>query len=235
MVYSLHGLGFHVFDASTGEETAVVEVGEKVKELRITPFNQIVLLPASRKGLYLFDLYTRTFIKKIPGYETYFGLQRLQLTQDGSKAISYNDSEIPVTNLQTSEIQRTTKRPFLGNRVNIFTGDANYVITVSLDKILRIYKYYSEQMQIATRPDCLEEEKISGVYPGVDGRHIVTTTVGPEGQTLSAWDVTSSNVVLRLRFSAIGVNEIRMLNTATAFAKVYIEERKEFFFPIFRP
>ena len=46
VVYSLHGLGFHVFDASTGEETAVVEVGEKVKELRITPFNQIVLLPA---------------------------------------------------------------------------------------------------------------------------------------------------------------------------------------------
>lgn len=31
MVYSLHGLGFHVFDASTGEETAVVEVGEKVR------------------------------------------------------------------------------------------------------------------------------------------------------------------------------------------------------------
>ena len=46
MVYSLHGLGFHVFDASNGQETAVVEVGEKVKELRITPFNQIVLLPA---------------------------------------------------------------------------------------------------------------------------------------------------------------------------------------------
>ena len=46
VVYSLHGLGFHVFDALNGEETAVVEVGEKVKELRITPFNQIVLLPA---------------------------------------------------------------------------------------------------------------------------------------------------------------------------------------------
>lgn len=88
-------------------------------------------------------------------------------------------------------------------------------------------------MQIATRPDCLEEEKISGVYPGVDGRHIVTTTVGPEGQTLSVWDVTSSNVVRRLQFSAIGVNEIRMLNTTTAFAKVYIEERKEFFFGVF--
>ena len=107
VVYSLHGLGFHVFDALNGEETAVVEVGEKVKELRITPFNQIVLLPASRKGLYLFDLYSRSFIKKIPGYETYFGLQRLQLTQDGTKAISYNDFEIPVTNLQTSEIQGT--------------------------------------------------------------------------------------------------------------------------------
>ena len=84
-------------------------------------------------------------------------------------------------------------------------------------------------MQIATRPDCLDEEKISGVYPCVDGRHIVTTTVGPEGQTLSVWDVTSSNVVRRLRFSAIGVNEIRILNTTT-FAKVYIVERKEFFF-----
>ena len=116
MVYSLHGLGFHVFDALNGEETAVVEVGEKVKELRITPFNQIVLLPASRKGLYLFDLYTRSFIKKIPGYETYFGLQRLQLTQEGTKAISYNDFEIPAPNLQTSEIQGTPKRPFLGNR-----------------------------------------------------------------------------------------------------------------------
>lgn len=236
VVYSLHGLGFHVFDASNGQETAVVEVGEKVKELRITPFNQIVLLPASRKGLYLFNLYTRSFIKKIPGYETYFGLQRLQLTQDGTKAISYNDLEIPVTNLQTSDIQRTPKRPFLRNRVNcanIFTGDANYVITVCLDKILRIYKYYPEQMQIATRPDCLDEEKISGVYPCLDGRHIVTTTVGPEGQTLSVWDVTSSNVVRRLRFSAIGVYEIRMLNTTTAFANVYIEERKEFSFGFF--
>ena len=79
-------------------------------------------------------------------------------------------------------------------------------------------------MQIATRPDCSEEEKISGVYPGVDGRHIVTTTVGPEGQTLSVWDVTSSNVVRHLQFSAIGVNEIRMLNTTTAFAKVYISD-----------
>jgi len=168
VVYSLHCLGSPVFDVSTGEEKAVVEVGEKFKELsRITPLNQIVLLPASRKGLYLFDLYTRSFIKKIPGYEIYFGLQRLQLTQDGPKAISNNDSEILVTNLQTSEIQRTPKRPFLGNRVdraNFFTGDANYVITVCLDKILRIYKYHQEQMQIATRTDCLEEEKISGVY-----------------------------------------------------------------------
>lgn len=67
----------------------------------------------------------------------------------------------------------------------------------------------------------------------MDGRHIVTTTVGPEGQTLSVWDVTSSNVVRRLRFSAIGVYEIRMLNTTTAFAKVYIEESKEFFFGFF--
>ena len=57
VVYSLHGLGFHVFDASTGEETAVVEVGEKVKELRITPFNQIVLLPAQRKAS-IFSIYT---------------------------------------------------------------------------------------------------------------------------------------------------------------------------------
>ena len=75
-----------------------------------------------------------------------------------------------------------------------------------------------------TRLFILDEEKISGVYPGVDGRHIVTTTVGPEGQTLSVWDVTSSNVVRRLQFSAIGANEIRMLNTTTAFAKVYISD-----------
>ena len=55
VVYSLHGLGFHVFDALNGEETAVVEVGEKVKELRITPFNQIVSL---RERAFIFSIYT---------------------------------------------------------------------------------------------------------------------------------------------------------------------------------
>lgn len=233
VIYSLHGQGFHVVDVSTGEEIAVIEVGEKVKELRISALNQIVVLPASRKGIYLYDLETSDLIKNIPEYEAYFGLQRLQLTQDGTKAISYNDSAIIVTNMQSGEVHKTPKSSLLGSRVdcaNIFTRDAMYVLAVCFDKIIRIYKFQFGQVENRKENDHFENEKISGVYPGVDGRHLVTTSMGLEGQTLSVWDVKSSNVVRRIRCSNIGVNEVRMLNSTQAFAKIYIEERKEFVF-----
>ena len=230
LVYSLHGQGFHVLDVSTCEELAVIEVGEKVKEIRISALNQIVVLPASRKSVYLYDLNTRVFLKNIPEYEAYFGLHRLQLTQDGTKAISYNDSVVLVTNLQSGEVHKTPKSSLLGSRVdctNLFTRDGRQVLAVCFDKILRIYKYPPTE---ENHREEFVNEKISGVYPGVDGRHLVTTSMGPEGQTLSVWDVPSSNIVRRLRCSNIGVNEVRMLNSTQAVAKIYIEERKEFAF-----
>ena len=233
VTYSVYGQGIHILDVSTGEEVALVEVDEKVKEIKISSLNQIVVLPASRKGVYLYDLDTRVLIKRIADYEAYFGLQRLQLTQDGSKAISYNDTEIIVTNLQSGEVQKTPKSPLLGSRVdcaNIFTRDARHVLAVCFDKILRIYKYHPDQIENSEESDHYTNETISGVYPGVDDRHLVTTSMSPEGQTLSVWDISSSSVVRRLRCSNMGVNEVRMLNATQAFAKIYIEERKEFAF-----
>lgn len=232
LVYSLHGQGLHVLDVLTCEELAIVDVGEKVKEVRISALNQIVVLPASRKSVYLYDLNTRVLVKNIPEYEAYFGLHRLQLTQDGTKAISYNESFVLVTNLQSGEVQKTPKSSLLGSRVdcaNLFTRDGRQVLAVCFDKILRIYKYPPTE-ESCTKSDFFVNEKISGVYPGVDGRHLVTTSMGSDGQTLSIWDVPSSKVVRHLRCANIGVNEVRMLNSTQAVAKIYIEERKEFAF-----
>ena len=171
-------------------------------------------------------------IKDIPEYEAYFGLHRLQLTQDGTKAISYNDSVVLITNFQSGEVHKTPKSTLLGSRVdcaNLFTRDGRQVLAVCFDKILRIYKYPPTEENYRERDHFLND-KISGVYPGVDGRHLVTTSMGPGGQTLSVWDVPSSKVVRRLRCSRFGVNEVRMLNSTQAIAKIYIEDRKEFAF-----
>ena len=232
LVYSLHGQGLHVLDVSTCEELATIDVGEKVKEVRISGLNQIVVLPASRQSVCLYDLNSRVLVKNIPEYEAYFGLHRLQLTQDGTKAISYNDSFVLVTNLQSGEVQKTPKSSLLGSRVDcasLFTRDGRQVMAVCFDKILRIYKYPPTE-ESCTDSDPFVNEKISGVYPGVDGRHLVTTSMGSDRQTLSVWDVPSSKVVRRLRCANIGVNEVRMLNSTQAVAKIYIEERKEFAF-----
>ena len=232
LVYSLHGQGLHVLDVSTCEELAIIDADEKIKEVRISALSQIVVLPASRKSIFLYDLNTRVMVKNIPEYEAYFGLHRLQLTQDGTKAISYNDSFVLVTNLQSGEVQKTPKSTLLGSRVdcaNLFTRDGRQVMAVCFDKILRIYKYPPKE-QTWTESDPFDNEKISGVYPGVDGRHLVTTSMGSDGQTLSVWDVPLSRVVRRLRCSNVGVNEVRLLNSTQAVAKIYIEERKEFAF-----
>ena len=232
LVYCLHGQGLRLLDVSTCEELAIIDVGEKVKEIRISALNEIVVLPASRKGVCLYDLNTRVLVKNIPEYEAYFGLHRLQLSRDGTKAISYNDSFVLVTNLQSGKVQKTPKSSLLGNRVdcaNLFTRDGRQVLAVCFDKILRIFKYPPTE-ESCTESDPFVNEKISGVYPGVDGRHLVTTSMGSDGQTLSVWDVPSSKVVRRLRCSNIGVNEVRMLNSTRAVAKIYIEERKEFAF-----
>ena len=185
---------------------------------------KLELLKNSKKSecLYLYDLDTMYLIKNIPKYETYFGLQRLQLTQAGTKAICYNDSEILVTNLQSGEVQRTLKSSFLGSRsdcANVFTQDAEHVLAVCFDKILRIYKYQPVEIEDKKESDHFTNEKINGVYPGEDGRHLVTTSMGPTGQTLSVWDVTSSDVVRRLRCSNIGVNEVRMLGATPSISK----------------
>ena len=230
LVYSLHGQGLHVLDVSTCEELAIIDVGDKVKEVRISALDQIVVLPASRKSVVLYDLNTRVLVKNIPEYEAYVGLHRLQLTQDGTKTISYNDAFVFVTNLQSGEVQKTPKSSLLGSRVdcaNLFTRDGRQVFAVCFDKILRIYKYPPKE-ETCAESDPFVNEKISGVYPGVDGRHLVTTSMGSDGQTLSVWDVPLSKVVRRLRCSNIGVNEVRMLNSTQAAAKIYIEERKEF-------
>ena len=232
LVYSLHGQGLHVLDVSTCEEIAIIDVGEKVKEVRISTLNQIVVLPASRKSVFLYDLNTRFLVKNIPEYEAYFGLHRLQLTQDGTKVISYNNSFVLVTNLQSGEVQKTPKSSLLGGRVdcaNLFTRDGRQVMAVCFDKILRIYKYPPKE-QTWAESDPFVNEKISGVYPGVDGRHLVTTSMGSDGQTFSVWDIPLSRVVRHLRCSNVSVNEIRLLNSTQAVAKIFIEERKEFAF-----
>ena len=232
LVYSLHGQGLHVLDVSTCEEIAIIDVGEKVKEVRISTLNQIVVLPASRKSVFLYDLNPRFLVKNIPEYEAYFGLHRLQLTQDGTKAISYNNSFVLVTNLQSGEVQKTPKSSLLGGRVDcasLFTRDGRQVMAVCFDKILRIYKYPPKEQTLA-ESDPFVNEKIIGVYPGVDGRHLVTTSMGSDGQMLSVWDVPLSRVVRHLRCSNVGVNKVRLLNSTQAVTKIFIEERKEFAF-----
>ena len=222
-----------MLDAPSGKEIDLVELKEKVKEIKISSLNQIVVLSASGKGLFLYDLGTRRLVKNISDYEAYFGLQRLQLTGDGSQAISYNESFVMFTNLANGNVQKVLKETFLGNRVdcaNLFTRDGRFVHAVCFDKIVRTYRYQPTSGKTLNEEDTLMKETMSGVYPGACGRYIVTTSAGDKGQILSVWDVPSARIVRRLHCSKIGVNEVRMLNFTQAVAKIFIEERMEFAF-----
>lgn len=67
-------------------------------------------------------------------------------------------------------------------------------MVVCFDKIFCIYKYFFKEL-IWIESDFFVNEKISGVYFGVDGCYFVIILMGLNGQMFLVWDVFLLKVV----------------------------------------
>lgn len=230
VVYSVQDDGFNVLNVEDGNQETIFKLQDTIKEIKITPREQIVVLTSKRKKLHIFDLKSRGLIREVPEFECYIGVNRLHITEDGTKAVSFTDKDILISSLENGQVQRVAKRELFEENIDctqLFSGDGVNLFAVGYDKVLRVYhvdKMTNNDMINQVSERRLLSGTISSVYPSYGNRYLPTKTITNGQKELTIWDVKGHQPkrVRCLRHEE-GINELRMCSPTRAVAKFFSE------------
>lgn len=249
-VFSVHGTKkFAVLNSRTGKKLREVCVFNKkdacfIGELKVTSKDQVVVTSSERNNLRLYDLHTGDLIREVPQFKINKGLLRLQVTNDGTKAVSVADYEILVTNLEDGTVHKTLKSKSFGTLIihtSFYTNDGKFAISVAHDEVIRIYdleqavKENTETVSSASSGNkaVSSVDCISYLSPGTDDRHVIATATVDNCSQLIIWDTFTGTKVrsLKIMTQNLPPTTIRMYGTARAVG--YIHDQEFLHFQVF--
>jgi WD40 repeat protein len=231
VVYSVQDDGFNVLNVADGNQETIFKLKDTIKEIKITSKEEIVILTSKRKKLHIFGLKSRALLREVPEFECYFGLNRLQVTVDSTKAVSFTDRDILISSLETAgQVRRISKSELFEENIDctqLFSGDGVNLFAVGYDKVLRVYhldKVLKDEV-INQLPDrTLLSGTVSSVYPNYGDRYLPTKTIRNGQKELTIWDVKGDRPKrVRCLKHEEGINELRMCSPTRAVAKFFSE------------
>ncbi|XP_032238906.2 NACHT domain- and WD repeat-containing protein 1 [Nematostella vectensis] len=234
IVYSAHEEGFHLLNAKNGEESTVFKLDERVKEIRISAQREVVVLTAKTKNLHIFDLSSQHLLRVVECYDAYFGLNRLHITMDGLKAVSFIDKEIIITHLCRNEVKKIPKHSLFQENIdctNVYSDDGNKLYAICHDKVLRIYNLAKVESYGSSQNS--DDSVIGSSYPSNDDCYLATKAIMNGQKELQMWYVSDGvpKMVRCLRYSC-GLNELRMCSPTRGVLKVFNEHNQTFLFGV---
>ena len=233
-VYNIRGKNtIHFINVKIGKEMDKITLkypqkgGEAVfiKEIKITSLDQVAVIPSSFDNLRLYDL-SGSLIRELTNFKMQQGLHRLQISDDGKKAVTADIYEICILNLETGDMERCLRSPIF--RLRIYTRDGNNILAIGQDNILRVFDKSREEEDENQKDTVLNEiqgntlaDQITAISPSFDQRHVLTTTTIQLRHEIDVWDTLSGKRVRRLMNLMVFPNPIRMCTATRGVGFIY--------------
>ena len=234
-VYNLRGKKtVHFIDVKMGKEVRKITIsypknkeGQNVfvKEIKITPLDQVAVMSSSFDNLRLYDL-SGNLIRELTNFKMQEGLHRMQITDDGTKVVTADVYEICILNLETREMERCLRSPIF--RLRIYTRDGINILAIGQDNILRVYDRRREEDDENKKDTVLSEiqgntlaDQITAISPSFDQRHVLTTAVIQLKNEIDVWDALSGKRVRRLMNLMVFPNPVRMCTATRGVGFIY--------------
>ena len=234
-VYNLRGKKtVHFLDVKMGKEVRKITISYPknkegqtvfVKEIKITPLDQVAVMSSSFANLRLYDL-SGNLIRELTNFKMQEGLHRMQITDDGTKVVTADVFEICILNLETREMERCLRSPIF--RLRIYTRDGINILAIGQDNILRVYDRRREEDDENKKDTVLSEiqgntlaDQITAISPSFDQRHVLTTAVIQLKNEIDVWDALSGKRVRRLMNLMVFPNPVRMCTSTRGVGFIY--------------
>ena len=233
-VYNIRGKNtVHFINVKIGKEMdkVIIKYPEKdgeavfIKEIKITSLDQVAVIPSSLDNLRLYDL-SGSLIRELTNFKMQKGLHRLQITDDGKKAVTGDVFEICILNLETDVMERCLRSPIF--RLRIYTRDGNNILAIGQDNILRVFDKSREEDDENQKDTVLNEiqgntlaDQITAISPSFDQRHVLTTATIQLRNEIDVWDALSGKRVRRLMNLMVFPNPIRMCTATRGVGFIY--------------
>ena len=248
--FSVHdSRSFKVLNCRTGDELREVKVFSKadaccIAEIKVTSKEQVVATSSERNNLRLYDIHSGDLVREVPQFRINSGLLRLQVIDDGSKAVGISDYEIMITNLEDGTVYKTLKSDSFGTLIihqQFYTRDGKFGISIAHDEVVRIYdleKAVTEgKKDVATASKdhkaVSSVDSITYLTRGSDDRHAIAIAKINNSSEVLIWDTLTRTKVRALKVSTddIPPSTIRMRGTAHAVG--YIHDKNFLHFQVF--
>ena len=236
-VYNIRGKNtVHFINVKIGKEMDKITIkypkknGEAVfiKEIKITSLDQVAVIPSSFDNLRLYDL-SGSLVRELNNFKIQQGLHRLQITDDGKKAVTADVFEICILNLETGDMERCLRSPIF--RLRIYTRDGNNILAIGQDNILRVFDKSREEGDENQKDTVLNEiqgntvaDQITAISPSFDQRHVLTTATIQLRNEIDVWDTLSGKRVRRLMNLMVFPNPIRMCTATRGVGFIYDQD-----------
>ena len=248
VAYCVHlSKSFKVFNSRTGEKLREVSAFKKgeacyISEIKVTSKEQVVVTSTERNNLRLYDLHSGDLIREVSQFRINSGLLRLQVTDDGMKAIGISDYEIIITDLENGTMCKTLKSKSFGTLVihqKFYTRDGRFGISLAHDEVIRIYDLVEALKERRTDVTSKDHKAVSSVDSityltrGSDDRHVIATAQANNSNEIIIWDTMTSTKVraLKLPMESLPPSTIRMYGTD--FAVGYIHDQNFLHFQVY--
>ena len=138
----------HVVNAVSGKEVQKIDVNLKgkkdqnsvvatIKEVKLVPNEQVLVLPSSCDQLRLYGIKSGSLTRELNEFNMIQNMGLLQLTDDGRKAATIDMHEIAITDLETGDVEHCLRSPVM--RMQYYTRDGVHFFSVGVDQVLRVY------------------------------------------------------------------------------------------------
>ncbi|KAK3736404.1 hypothetical protein QZH41_017906 [Actinostola sp. cb2023] len=220
-----------VLDVRTANIVCEVEAfpgnqGSFVQEVKILSSEKVLALSSSLKSLSIYHLHKGNCLKEIQGFSINPGFHRLQITDNGKKAMNIVHYEVMMTDLESGEITKTLRSKSFGTLVihtNFFTRNGRFAMSIGNDNILRLYdlkRSLEEDKEAAAKMPSnplaqvghvASIDRVIGLFPGVDGRHVIANATVQMSSELSVWDTETDTKVRAIKcVHTVAPQELRM-------------------------
>ena len=249
--FSVHvSRSFKVLNSRTGKQLREVKVFREadaccIAEVKVTSKEQVVVTSSERNNLRLYDIHSGDLIREVPQFKINSGLLRLQVTDDGTKAVGIADYEILITNLEDGTVYKTLKSESFGTLIihqKFYTRDGKVGISFAHDEIIRIYdleQAVKENKKDVSRSTASKDHKavssvdsITYLSCGSDDRHAIATATVSGSNEVLIWDSWTDTKVRALKVTQdLPPSTIRMHGTTHAVG--YIHDQDFLHFQVF--
>ncbi|XP_015761026.1 PREDICTED: uncharacterized protein LOC107340178 [Acropora digitifera] len=240
---------FKVLNCKTGEELREVSAFSKaetcfIAEIKVTSKDQVIVTSTERNNLRLYNIHSGDLIREVSQFRINSGLVRLQVTEDGTRAVGISDYEILITDLENGSVYKTLKSASFGTLIihqKFFTRDGKIGISFAHDETVRIYdleKAMKEKKKDigSTSKDhkaVSSVDSITYLIRGSDDRHVIATAQTNDSNEVIVWDIEASSKVRALKLPMEGPSPSTIRMYGTDYAVGYIHDQKFLHFQVY--